>query len=109
LAEKAHEGKIVARLKWGDPFMFDRGGEEALFLQQHGVRLEIVPGMPISIAVPSYAGIPLTYPGGGDTLTILRGHDDTGKAMPDVDWGALARLQGTLMCYASGHQLPRIL
>lgn len=109
LAEKAREGKVVARLKWGDPFLFDRGGEEALFLQQNGVRLEIVPGVPVAIGVPAYAGIPITYPGGGDTLTIVRGYDETGKAMPDVDWQALARLNGTVSCYASAHQLPRIL
>jgi len=108
LAEKAREGKVVARLKWGDPFVFDRGGEEALFLHQNGIRLEVVPGVPLGIAAPSYAGIPITYPGGGDTLTILRGHDETGQAMPDVDWQSIARLQGTILCYASASQLPRI-
>ena len=109
IAEKAREGKVVARLKWGDPFLFDRGGEEALFLQQNGVRLEIVPGVPMVLGAPAYAGIPITYPGGGDTLTILRGCDETGTSMPDVDWQALARLNGTLLCYASAYQLPRIL
>src|SRR5204863_7241792 len=80
LAEKAREGKIVARLKWGDPFVFDSGGSEALFLHEQGLRFEVVPGIPASIAVPSYAGIPITYPGGGDTLTFIRGHEDEGKA-----------------------------
>src|SRR5258708_28135583 len=71
LAEKAREGKVVARLKWGDPFVFDRGGTEALFLHEQGVRFEVVPGIPAGIAVPSYAGIPITYAGGSDTLTFI--------------------------------------
>src|SRR5437763_6380643 len=80
LVEKAREGKTVARLKWGDPFVFDRGGAEALFLHEQGVRFEVVPGVPAGIAVPSYAGVPVTYPGGGDTLPFVRCHDDEGKA-----------------------------
>ena len=109
LAEKAREGKTVARLKWGDPFVFDRGGAEALFLHERGVRFEVVPGVPAGIAVPSYAGIPITYPGGGDTLTFVRGHEDEGKAPASVDWSSLARLDGTIVCYAGPDQLPTIL
>src|SRR5579872_2880719 len=78
LAEKAREGKTVARLKWGDPFVFDRAGTEALFLHERRVRFEVVPGVPAGIAAPSYAGIPVTYPGGGDTLTFVRGHEHEG-------------------------------
>src|ERR1700749_891212 len=73
LAEKAREGKIVARLKWGDPFVFDSGGAEALFLHEQGVRFEVVPGVPAGIAVPGYAGIPITYPGVGGTLVCYAG------------------------------------
>jgi uroporphyrinogen III methyltransferase/synthase len=109
LAEKAREGKTVARLKWGDPFVFDRGGAEALFLHEQGVRFDVIPGVPAGIAVPSYAGVPLTYPGGGDTLTFVRGHEDEGKARASVDWGSLARLDGTIVCYAGPEQLPAIL
>jgi uroporphyrinogen III methyltransferase/synthase len=109
LAEKAREGKTVARLKWGDPFVFDRGGTEALFLHEQGVRFEVVPGIPAGVAVPSYAGIPITYPGGGDTLTFIRGHEDEGKARTSVDWNSLAHLDGTLVCYAGPQQLPLIL
>lgn len=109
IIEKVREGKVVARLKWGDPFVFDRGGEEALFLRENGVPLELVPGVPLGIAWPEYAGIPLTYPGGGDAFTIIRGFDETGKTMPDVDWQAVSRVQGTLLCYASAQQLPRVL
>jgi uroporphyrinogen III methyltransferase/synthase len=109
LAEKAREGKTVARLKWGDPFVFDRGGSEALFLHEQGVRFEVVPGVPAGVAVPSYAGIPITYPGGGDTLTFVRGHEDEGKAPATVDWTSLARLDGTIVCYAGPQQLPQFL
>jgi uroporphyrinogen III methyltransferase / synthase len=109
LAEKAREGKTVARLKWGDPFVFDRGGSEALFLHEQGVRFEVVPGIPAGIGVPSYAGIPITYPGGGDTLTFVRGHEDEGKARASVDWAHLAKLDGTIVCYVGPQQLPGIL
>src|SRR4029434_3341434 len=85
-AEKAHEGKTVARLKWGDPFVFDRGGEEALFLHQQGVRFEVVPGIPAAIGTTGYAGIPLTYPGGEDTVTLVRGHEDESTMAPSMDW-----------------------
>jgi uroporphyrinogen III methyltransferase/synthase len=109
LADKAREGKTVARLKWGDPFVFDRGGAEALFLHEQGVRFEVVPGIPAAIAVPTYAGVPITYPGGGDTLTFVRGHEDEGKARESVDWTSLARLDGTIVCYAGPDRLPVIL
>jgi uroporphyrinogen III methyltransferase/synthase len=109
LAEKAREGKTVARLKWGDPFVFDSGGAEALFLHEQGVRFEVVPGVPVGIAVPGYAGIPITYPGGGDTVTLIRGHEDDGKSPASIDWPSLARLDGTLVCYAGPQQLPEML
>jgi uroporphyrinogen III methyltransferase/synthase len=108
LAEKAREGKIVARLKWGDPFVFDSGGAEALFLHEQGVRFEVVPGIPAGIAVPSYAGIPITYPGGGDTLVLVRGHEDEGKSRADVDWASLACLDGTIVCYVGPQRLPQV-
>src|SRR3954470_22975590 len=94
LAEKAREGKIVARLKWGDPFIFDRGGSEALFLHEQRIRFEVVPGVPAAMGAASYSGVPLTYPGGGDTLTFVRGNEGTASALPDVDWKALAMLGG---------------
>ena len=109
LAEKAREGKTVARLKWGDPFVFDRGGAEALFLHEQGVRFEVVPGIPAGIAVPTYAGVPITYPGGGDTVTFIRGHEDEGKTRAEIDWASLAQLDGTIVCYAGPDQLPQIL
>ena len=109
LAEKAREGKVVARLKWGDPFVFDRGGEEALFLHEQGIPFEVVPGIPAGIGVPAYAGVPVTYPGGGDTITLVRGYEDESRTPPNIDWASLARLDGTVVCYAGTQQLPRIL
>lgn len=109
LAEKAREGRIVARLKWGDPFVFDRAGEEALFLHEQGIPFEVVPGIPAAIGVPAYAGVPITYPGAGDTLTLVRGHEDESQSPPRIDWASLATLDGTIVCYAGTKQLPAIL
>ena len=110
LVEKAREGKVVARLKWGDPFVFDRGGQEVLFLHEQGVLFEVVPGIPAAIGTPGYAGVPVTYPGGGDTVTFVRGHEDQSSVTaPEVDWSALAQLGGTVICYAGPRQLPEIL
>ena len=109
IVEKAREGKLIARLKWGDPFVFDRGGEEALFLSEQGVPFEVVPGVPAGIAVPAYAGVPVTYPGGDDTITLVRGYEDESRTAPDIDWESLAVLGGTIVCYAGAQQLPLIL
>src|SRR5207253_2792803 len=92
-------------LKWGDPFVFDRGGQEALFLHEQGVLFEVVPGIPAAIGTPGYAGVPVTYPGGGDTVTFVRGHEDQSSVTaPEVDWSALAQLGGTVICYAGSRQ-----
>src|SRR5262245_6102961 len=109
LVEKAREGKTVARLKWGDPFVFDRGGEEALFLHEQGIPFEVIPGVPAAIAAPAYAGVPVSYPGGGDTITLVRGYEDQSRTPPEIDWAGLAQLGGTVVCYAGPQQLPRVL
>ena len=109
LVEKAREGQTVARLKWGDPFVFDRGGEEALFLHEHGVPFVVVPGVPAAVGVPAYAGIPITYPGAGDSVTFVRGYEDERGDPPDVDWRSLAQLGGTVVCYTGGRQLPALI
>jgi uroporphyrinogen III methyltransferase / synthase len=109
LVEKVREGKRVARLKWGDPFVFDDGGEEALFLHEHGIPFEVVPGVPAAVGTPPYAGVAVTYRGGGNTLTLVRGHEDASGKVPKVDWKSLASLDGTIVCYAGPAQLPGIL
>ena len=105
LAEKVREGKTVARLKWGDPFVFDSGGKEALFLHEQRVPFEVVPGIPSGIGSPTFAGIPVTYPEAGDTLTLVRGHEGDTDAPPKVAWNHLAHVSGTIVTYGAGPQL----
>ena len=109
LQDKAREGKTVARLKWGDPFVFDSGGKEALFLHQHGIPFEVVPGIPPTIGGPCYAGVPLTYPEAGDALIFIRGHEAETNTPPDVDWEKVAPLAGTIVSYAGGPQLEAMI
>jgi uroporphyrinogen III methyltransferase/synthase len=108
LAEKVRDGKSVVRLKWGDPFVFDSGGKEALLLREQGIRFEIVPGIPAAIGGAAYAGIPLTYPGADDVLAFVRGHEGESDEAPDVNWSGLAGLGGTIVCYAGSHQIGAI-
>ena len=108
IAEKAREGRVVVRLKWGDPFVFDSGGKEALFLHEQRIPFQVVPGVPASVGVPAYAGIPVTYPGAGDVVTLVRGHESPSDAPPSIDWSTLARIEGTLMCYAGSAQIGAI-
>ena len=69
----------------------------------------MIPGVPAGLGAASYAGVPLTYPGGGDTLTFVRGHEDEGKRRAAVDWTSLSRLDGTVVCYAGSDQLAHML
>ena len=108
LLEKARDGKTVVRLKWGDPFVFDSGGKEALFLHEQQIPFEVVPGIPATIGMPAYAGIPVTYPGFGDVVTLVRGHEAEIDAKPKVDWQRLAGLEGTILCYAGWKQIDAI-
>src|SRR5213079_3427312 len=105
LVEKAREGKSVVRLKWGDPFVFDSGGKEALFLHEQRIPFEVVPGIPVSIGGPAYAGIPITYPEAGDVLTVVRGHENESDTAPHVDWKQIASIVGTLVRYAGARQI----
>jgi uroporphyrinogen III methyltransferase/synthase len=105
LVEKAREGKTVVRLKWGDPFVFDSGGKEALFLHEQQIPFEVVPGVPATIAAPAYAGIPVTYPGAGDVVTLVRGHEAETNEPPGVDWERLAPMDATVLCHAGAQQI----
>ena len=104
IADKAREGRTVARLKWGDPFVFDSGGKEALFVHEQRIPFEVVPGIPAAIGASAYAGIPLSYPGSGDAIVLLRGSEHSADGLPDVDWSALTKLDGTIVCTVSGRQ-----
>jgi uroporphyrinogen III methyltransferase/synthase len=96
LVKEALAGNTVARLKGGDPFIFGRGGEEAEKLAASGVPFEVVPGVTSAIAVPAYAGIPLTHRGLTSTVAFVTGHEDPTKDKSDIDWQALANI-GTLV------------
>lgn len=109
IAEKAREGKFIVHLKWGDPYVFDSGGKEALFLHEQRIPFEVIPGVPAGVGIPSYAGIPVTYPGGGDVLVFVRGGESPTDGLPQVDWSRLASLDGTIVCDAGSAQLPGII
>ena len=109
LAEKARDGHTVARLKWGDPFVFDSGAKEAMFLHEQGVPFEVVPGVPVAIGAAAYAGVPLTHPESGDAIVFVRGHEAEIDATPGLDWDALAALDGTLVSFAAPRLVARVL
>jgi uroporphyrinogen III methyltransferase/synthase len=96
LLEKALPGRMVARLKGGDPFVFGRGAEELTLLRENGIPFEVVPGVTSAVAAPAYAGIPVTHREYASSLHIITGHARAGRAL-DVDYDALARLKGTLV------------
>ncbi|MBI4825761.1 MAG: uroporphyrinogen-III C-methyltransferase [Nitrospirae bacterium] len=90
LVEKAKEGKVVCRLKGGDPFVFGRGGEEAEALFDNGIKFEVVPGVSSAVAAPAYAGIPLTHRSYASSLAIVPGYEDITKGESSIDWSRLA-------------------
>ena len=109
LAEKVRDGHTVARLKWGDPFVFDSGAKEAMFLHEQGIAFEVVPGVTSAVGASAYAGIPLTHPASGDAIVFVRGHEAEVDATPGLDWHALAALDGTLVSFAAPRLVARVL
>ena len=109
LVDKAAQGLIVVRLKGGDPFVFGRGGEEALELKANGLPFEIVPGVTSAIAGPAYAGIPLTHRGISTSFTIVSGSEDPSKPESTVPWEVLAKNGGTLVVLMGWASLEKIL
>jgi uroporphyrinogen III methyltransferase / synthase len=107
MVERAREGKRVVRVKGGDPFVFGRGGEEALALRQAGVPYEIVPGVTAGVAALAYAGIPVTHRGLASAVAFVTGHEEPGKR-GGLDWPALARFPGTLVFYMALRTLEEI-
>ena len=108
LVEKAGQGRRVARLKGGDPFVFGRGGEECEALRQAGIPFEVVPGVTSGVAAPMYAGIPVTHRGLATSVTFVTGHERADAPDDGLPYGALARLGGTLVFYMSVGNLERI-
>src|SRR5579864_4365090 len=95
LIAKAKEGKSVVRLKGGDPYVFGRGGEEAEELADAKVPFEVVPGVSSFVAVPNYAGVPLTHREFCSRLTLITGHEDPAKEATTIDWAQVAKTPGT--------------
>jgi uroporphyrinogen III methyltransferase/synthase len=114
LLEHARAGRSVVRLKGGDPFVFGRGGEEALTLRAAGVPFEVVPGVTAGLAAPAYAGIPVTHRGLSTAVALVTGHTRTGTGGEQesheaaLDWPALAAFPGTLVFYMGVSALPTI-
>lgn len=106
LIEKALEGKTVVRLKGGDPFVFGRGGEECQALAEAGIRYEVVPGVSSAIAVPAYAGIPVTQRSVTTAFTVVAGH--TGYLDPNIDWDTISRTE-TIVFLMGVEHLPQII
>jgi uroporphyrinogen III methyltransferase/synthase len=108
LIERAKAGQVVVRLKGGDPFVFGRGGEEAEAVAAAGVPFEVVPGVTAAIAVPAYAGIPVTHRTLASTVTVVTGHEDPSKGTTVIDWPKLASTSGTLVFMMGMKTLPMI-
>ena len=108
LVRAAREGKTVVRLKGGDPFLFGRGGEEALELARRRIMHEVVPGVTSALAAPAYAGIPATFRALSSSVAIMTGHEDPAKPQRTVRWDQLATACDTLICMMGVAALPRI-
>ncbi|RXE55471.1 uroporphyrin-III methyltransferase [Methanoculleus taiwanensis] len=108
MVARVREGKTVVRLKGGDPFLFGRGGEEVEVLREHGIAVEIVPGITSAIAVPECVGIPVTHRKYASQVTILTGHEDPTKPESALNWELLARSAGTLVILMGVKNLPEI-
>ncbi len=110
IIEYAEQGKMVVRLKGGDPFVFGRGGEEALACYAAGIPFEVVPGISSAIAVPTYAGVPVTHRNIASAFTVFTGHEDPTKPESSIDYSALAAAArlGTLVLLMGVSHLPEI-
>ncbi|MGZ5398431.1 MAG: uroporphyrinogen-III C-methyltransferase [Nocardioides sp.] len=108
LIDRARSGKRVVRFKGGDPFVFGRGFEEVLACREAGVPVTVIPGLPSPIGVPAVAGIPITHRGVAHGFTVLSGHIPPGHPDSLVDWGAAARIGGTLLLMMAVENAPAI-
>ncbi len=103
LVERVKAGKMVVRLKGGDPFVFGRGGEELLALAEAGLPFEVVPGVSSVLAAPAYAGIPVTHRGVVTSFAVVTGHEDPTKPESTTDWAVLARIPTLILLMAVKH------
>ncbi len=108
LVSKAKAGKTVVRLKGGDPFVLGRGGEEAEALADNHIPFEIVPGVSSAVAVPAYAGIPVTHRGLASSFAVITGHEDPAKDSSSINWEKLATGVDTLVFLMGMQNLPKI-
>jgi len=108
IIDRAREGKVVVRLKGGDPFVFGRGGEEAEAVAAAGLPFEVIPGVTSAVAVPAYAGIPVTHRTMASTVTLVTGHEDPTKGPTTLEWPRLASTNGTLVFLMGMKNLPSI-
>jgi uroporphyrinogen III methyltransferase/synthase len=108
IVRRAKEGKLVVRLKGGDPFVFGRGAEEAEVLFEAGIPFEIVPGISSAIAAPSYAGIPVTHRDVTSSFTVFTGHEDPAKEESAIDYAALVQSRGTLVMLMGAARLSKV-
>ena len=108
LVERGLAGQMVVRLKGGDPFVFARGSEEAQSLIEAGVPYEVVPGITSALAVPAYAGIPVTQRFSSTSFTVVTGHEDPSSGDGTVDWDAVARVGGTIVILMGVGRWPQI-
>jgi uroporphyrinogen III methyltransferase/synthase len=108
LIHHAQAGRLVVRLKGGDPFVFGRGGEEIVACARAGVPVEVVPGVSAALAVPAAAGIPVTHRGVASSFAVVTGHEDPAKRESAVEWERLATAVDTLVILMGVGALPRI-
>ncbi|MBM7855574.1 uroporphyrinogen III methyltransferase/synthase [Desulfohalotomaculum tongense] len=108
LVDKAKEGYVVTRLKGGDPFVFGRGGEEAETLVENGIKFEVVPGITSAVAVPAYAGIPVTHRDATSSFAVITGNEDPAKEESNIAWDKIATGIGTLVFLMGMSNLSRI-
>ncbi|MDA8213531.1 MAG: uroporphyrinogen-III C-methyltransferase, partial [Clostridia bacterium] len=108
LVEKALAGKVVTRLKGGDPFVYGRGGEEAEALIAHNIPFEVVPGISSSVAVPAYAGIPVTHRDFTSSFAVITGNEDPNKGDSSIAWDKISTGIGTLVFLMGMRNLPHI-
>ncbi|MBM4765063.1 uroporphyrinogen-III C-methyltransferase [Bacillus sp. B15-48] len=108
LVEKSLHGRVVVRLKGGDPGVFGRVGEEAAALAEHGIPYEMIPGITSGIAAPLYAGIPVTHREFGESFAIITAHDKSKQGQPNLNWASLASGIDTIAFYMGVSNLPYI-